>query len=999
MNIIIDHFADDFDPHFKLFHELMPKKVRNILLVSTPYDAWILEEDCRLSEKIINEYRGLNLSNPPRLTWVSTAAKALERLQKKEFDMVITMPQLADMNAFEFGRLIKQIKPDLPVILLSQGILPEAEHKKKPLFYDYIDQTFVWSGNTDILVALIKSVEDRMNVAWDTKSAGIRVILFVEDSPEYLSSLLPIIYQVLVSQTQAVMEEGLNEEHRLLTMRARPKILLANNYEEATRIYKQFKPNILGVISDVRFPRNNQFDAQAGLKFLANIRQDRPHIPLLLASSEPSNAKKAKKIDVDFVDKNSPALHDQVRSFFLNKLGFGDFIFRLPNGREIGRASTLKAMERILPGIPIKSILYHATRNDFSRWLFARTEILLANRLRPFTTDDFADKVKELRDFLVLNIHARRRRRQKGVVANFDDQDFDQEIDFHKIGQGSMGGKARGIAFVSSLLQRQPEIYKKFNQVDILIPKTLVITTQGFETFIEENKLKSLAQANLTDKEVADEFLSAKFPGWIEKDLKAFLAKVKYPLAVRSSSLLEDARFRAYAGLYSTYMLPNDHDQLEKRLECLIDAIKLVYASTYFQGPRAFAKRVGQRTEEEQMAVIIQKLAGVRYGDYFYPTIAGVAQSHNFYPFGKMKQEEGIATIAMGLGKSVVEGERVLRFSPKYPKLLPQQSSVKDILENSQRYFYCLKMGAQCSELKINEDTTIARREVSDATSELPVKVLAGTYIPEEDRIRDTASLPGYKVLTFANLLKYNIFPLADILQDILAIGKEGMGCPIEIEFSVNLYENPDKKPAFSFLQLRPMTARSELSKVDILPKEKTSAFCFSTHALGNTENSEMADIIFVKPDTFDSAKTREIAREIGKLNFTLVKQKRKYLLVGPGRWGSADPWLGIPVTWEDISGVGAIVENSSTNLNADPSQGSHFFHNITTLGINYISITRNSKDFIDLEWLSSLNFHAENKFTAHIKLDQPFNLKVDGSTSNCVIFAPCSDELNDELG
>ena len=989
MNRIIDHFADDFDPRFKIFHELMAKKVRNILLVSTPYDAWIMEEDCRLSEKIINEYRGLNLSNPPRLVWVSTGAEALGRLTETDFDMVITMSRLGDMDAVELGRLIKRVKPDLPVILLFQGVLPVTDFHEEPLVSKYIDQAVVWSGNTDILVALIKSVEDRMNVVFDTKSAGIRVILFIEDSPEYLSSLLPIIYRVLVKQTQAVMDEGLNEEHRLLTMRARPKILLADNYEKANQIYKQFERNILGVISDVRFPRNNKVDAQAGLKLLSHIRQNRPHIPLLLASAEPSNAKEAKKINVDFVDKNSPTLNDQVRSFFLNKLGFGDFVFRLPNGREIGRASTLKVMEEVLPRIPLKSILYHAERNDFSRWLFARTEILLATRLRPFTTDDFSDKVNEVRNFLASNIHARRRWRQKGVIANFDAQDFDQEIDFHKIGQGSLGGKARGIAFVSSLLQRRPEIYKKFKQVDILVPKTLVITTEGFETFIEKNKLKSLAQEDLSDEEISEKFLSAKFPGWIEKDLKAFLAEVKYPLAVRSSSLLEDARFRAYAGLYSTYMLANDHSRLEKRLEYLLDAVKLVYASTYFQGPKAFAKRVGQRTEEEQMAVIIQKLAGNSYGDYFYPTVSGVAQSHNFYPFGKMKPEEGIATIAMGLGKSVVEGERALRFSPKYPKLQPQQSSVDDILENAQRYFYCLKMGNQCCQLNNNENATLARREVFDATEELPVQILASTYIPEEHRIRDTIAIQGYRVLTFAQMLKYDAFPLADILRDMLAMGEEGMGCPIEIEFSVNLYKIPEKKPEFSFLQLRPMSARSELSKVDILPKEKANAFCFSTHALGNTENSEMADIIFVKPDAFDSAKTRQIAREIGNLNFALVKQKRKYLLIGQGRWGSADPWLGIPVSWKDISGVGAIVENSSTNLNVDSSQGSHFFHNITTLGINYITIARNSEDFIDLEWLSSLSFHAENEFTAHIRLDQTFNLKVDGRTSNCVIFTP----------
>jgi hypothetical protein len=684
----------------------------------------------------------------------------------------------------------------------------------------------------------------------------------------------------------------------------------------------------LGVISDVRIPRNCVLDENAGVAFLSKIKKERFDIPLLLTSSEPSNADKAMKIPTAFVDKNSPSLHAEVRSFFVDQLGFGDFIFRKPDGREIARAPSLRKLEEVLRHIPEDSFVYHYTRNDFSRWLFARTEIMLASKVRPLRDEDFSS-VEDHRQYLISLIQTWRQRRQKGIVADFDAGDFDPETEFFKIGKGSLGGKARGLAFVANLLQRLPAIHKKFKDVNIFVPQTLVVTTEGFDAFIEENDLKELAKSDAPDAEIAAVFQGAHFPQWIADELKAYLERIHYPLAVRSSSLLEDAQFRAYAGLYGTYMLPNDHTDLEIRLEQLINAIKLVYASTYFRDPKAFSKRVGHRTEEERMAVIVQQLAGERYGDYFYPAISGVAQSHNYYPFAKMKSEEGIATVALGLGKTVMEGEKALRFSPKYPQLLPQRSSVEDILENSQQLFYALKMGGDHPELGIYEDANLEKRDVGDADEEAPVQLLASTYIPDEHRIRDSAHMPGYRVLTFAQVLKYGQFPLAEVLSEVLALGQEGMGCPVELEFSVNLPRGTESKPEFAFLQLRPMTARADLLQVEISDDEIARAFCASTHALGNTETNDMADIIYVKPDDFDSGQTQQIAREIGELNSGLVKASRKYLLIGPGRWGSADRWLGIPVSWAEICGVGAIVEIASSQLRADPSQGSHFFHNI----------------------------------------------------------------------
>ncbi|MBT8371400.1 MAG: hypothetical protein KJO34_10590, partial [Deltaproteobacteria bacterium] len=946
MTLEIESFAEDFDPRFKAFHELMAKKVGEILLVSTPYDAWIMEEDCRLSERIIHEYRGLNLSNPPRFTWVSRAEEALSALSEKKFDLVITMLHLADMDAFVLGKEIKKKDPDLPVILLTHGTLPSEESSRVFTQPPGIDRTFVWSGDTDILVALVKSAEDRMNVGRDTESAGIRVILFVEDSPVHISRLLPVLYRELVGQTQALLEQGLNEEHRLLTMRARPKILVARNFEEAINLYETYEPYVLGVISDVRFPRNGKLDKNAGVDFLSKIKQERFDIPLLLTSSESSNAERAAEIPAFFVDKNSSSLISEVRSFFLEQLGFGDFVFRMPDGQEIDRANSMRTLELLLPKIPADSFVFHASRNDFSRWFFARTEIMLASKVRPIREEDFSS-VEGHRQYLVSIIQARRRRRQKGVVVNFEAGKFDLDTDFCKIGKGSLGGKARGLAFVSNLLQRLPEIHKNFPDVSIMIPRTMVITTEGFDTFVEENNLKGYSKSDAADEVIAAAFRKAAFPQWIADDLKVYLAKITYPLAIRSSSLLEDAQFRAYAGLYGTYMLPNDHPDLETRLKQLISAIKLVYASTYFQSPKAFSRRVGNRTEEEKMAVIVQQLVGERYGDYFYPAISGVAQSYNYYPFSKMKPEEGITTIAMGLGKTVMEGEKALRFSPKYPQILPQRTSVDDILKNSQRFFFSLKMGGPYPELDINEDANLAKREVDDVNEDPPMKMLASTYMPEEHRIRDTTHVPGYRVLTFAQILKFDLFPLGELLSEVLDIGKEGMGCPVELEFSANWPQEPKRKPEFALLQLRPMTARAELGQIEISEENVSRAFCHSLHSLGNAEKTDIADILYVKPDIFDAGRTQDIAREIGQLNVSLMQEKRKYLLIGPGRWGSADRWLGIPVTWAEICGVGAMIETFSPELKAEPSQGSHFFHNISTLGINYVTVSNDPQDFL----------------------------------------------------
>lgn len=980
-----NQITGEFYSHLKVFYELMSIKVREILFVSSPYDAFIMEEDGSPASRIINEYSGLNLSLPPRVTRSSSAREALSLLDKKNFDMVLTMPHLDDMDAFSLGLEIKKRNPNLPVILLAHspiGIYPFPESKN----CNGIDKSFIWSGNSDLLLALVKNVEDRMNVENDTRKAMVRVLILVEDSPVYYSSFLPMIYKEIVKQTQAVLGAGLNEEHRLLTMRARPKILLAENYEEAMDLCIKFRSFLFGIISDTRIPKNGNLEDDAGVVLLSQMKKEIPDLPLLLMSSKSSNKMKADQIPAVFLDKNSPNLLAELHDFFLNYLGFGDFVFRMPDGTEIDRASDLRALEAKVAQIPDESIYYHAQRNHFSNWIMSRSEIPLASKFREVKASDFAS-AQDIRNYIIANVHELRKWRQKGVVAQFKSHNFDADImEFVKIGQGSLGGKARSLAFMSALLYQNPNIYEKYSQINIKIPKTLVVSTDGFESFITLNGLQDFATQAHTDEEIAAIFLQSDLPEWLVKDLKAFLAQVTYPLSVRSSSLLEDAQFQPYAGIYETYMIPNNHPDLSKRLHHLITAIKLVYASTYYQDAKAFSRSTSSQHQEEAMAVIIQQLTGEEYGDYFYPAVSGVVQSHNFYPVSKMKPEEGIAHIALGLGRTVVEGGRTVRFSPKYPSVMPQFSMIDDILANAQRFFYALKIKNYPDELNFRKYSNLERREVDDAETEYPVKALASTYIPEEHRIRDTGYMPGPKILTFSQILKYNIFPLPDLLSDLLELGRKGMGCPVEIEFSVNLSSDKKKKSDFFFLQMRPMVAGGERFEVQITQQEIEKAFCLSKQALGNGKNEKMADIVYVKLDDFHPKNTLKIAEEIDKVNAGLIKGKRPYLLVGPGRWGSADRWLGIPVQWRNISGVGAIIELRNEKLKADPSQGSHFFQNITSLGIHYITVTEGSDDYFDWEWVGSQPAIQETTYLRHVRLDNFFTLKIDGKKSQCVM-------------
>jgi hypothetical protein len=974
--------GEDFDLSFKVFHELMARKVTDILLVSSPYDAFIMEEEGRLAERIIHEYRGLNLSRPPMLTWASTSQEALEVLSRKKFDLVITMPLVDDTDAYVLGRTIKQSFPDLPVFLLvhktGQHLLDHKAADRQS-----IDRVYVWQGNTDLLLALIKNLEDRMNVAFDTDRAKVRVVIVVEDSPVHYSSLLPVLYKEIVTQTQAAMEESVNEEHRIFRMRARPKILVAETYEEALDLYRRYQSYLLGVLSDVRFPRNGTMDENAGFDLLSMIRAENPDLPLLNLSSEEANREKAGRVPAVFVNKSSPQLGTEIHNFFMQYLGFGDFIFRLPDGQEIARASNLRGMEKILPAIPDACVDYHAQRNHFSSWFMARSEVMLASKLKPMRVSDFAS-TQELKRYLIRCIHERRKGIQRGMITEMARDRFDPDADFIKIGRGSLGGKARGLAFAAMLLKEHPELQRKYSAVDIRVPKTIAISTEGFDGFVAENRLKELGSREMDDASIAAAFLKARFPEWLTRQLELLLDHTTCPLAVRSSSMLEDAQFQPFAGIYRTYMLPNNHPERARRLERLIMAVKLVYASTYYESPKSFAKSTFHRIEEEKMAVAIQHLAGEACGEYYFPALAGVVQSYNFYPIAHMKPEEGIAHVALGLGKMVVEGGTSLRFSPRYPQFMPQFSTVDDILKNSQRFFYALKLKDFPEDLSAGDDPTLIRLAIDDHPDCPAVRTLSSTYYPQEHRIRDGLQSGGLPVVTFAGILKYRELPLPEILMDLLEIGRRGMGCPVEIEFAMNTAAG--SRPVFDLLQIRPMAVARQKLNVEIDKTDRERAICYSSMALGNGQILDIEDIVFVDPESFDATRTIEVAAEVGRLNKQIANGNRRYLLIGPGRWGSADRWLGIPVKWTDISAVKAVVETATEALKADPSQGSHFFHNITSLDISYLTASGNDKDFVDWDWLKTQPAETATAHLKHVRLTRPLTIKIDGKKSEGVI-------------
>lgn len=970
--------AEEYVPFFYGYHNLMRNKIQNILMVSSFYDAFILEEDGGLSEQIYGEYRDLDLTSPPRIYRVSTGKQALKELRKRSYDLIISMTQIFDMDPVEFGKKAKGLQPGIPVVLLVTDTSALAQYHV-PGEYSGFDKVFLWLGDSSLFLAIIKYFEDLMNIDDDTKNGMVRVILVIEDSARYYSTFLPLIYKEVMRQKRTLVAQGLNEHDKLLRRRARPKILLAESFEESREMYDRYRKNILGVITDVSFPLGGKRCDDSGFRFVETINS---YIPVLIQSSNDDHKERADTLHIPFLNKNSETLLRDLSDFMKRELGFGDFIFRLPDGTEVGRASNLRELGELIGEMPAESLTFHGKAYKFSKWLFARGEFKLAMKIRYQKFSDFKT-TEEIRDYLVNTIGKKRRKKQLGVITDFSQQSFEFEATYTRFGRGSLGGKGRGIAFLAALLRMNP-IGKKFPDLHIGIPDTLVVGTEEFDLFIEENELHGIVSEDISDRDISSRFIASVLPSPIKEGLVKYLDHVKGPIAVRSSSLLEDSLHQPFAGIYSTYILPNNHKDPVKRQEQLYSAIKLVYASAFHSSARAYIRSTHSKVEEEKMAVVIQKLVGNDYDGKFYPILSGVAASRNYYPLPPMKRESGIASIAMGLGKIVMDGGKVLSFSPDSPRAIPGFSTPKEILANTQQHFFHLNMDTKDFDLAEGEDATLLRSAITNAGKNSPLHMMTSVYDPNDNIIRDSSLGDGYKVLTFANFLKYDSYPLAEILRELLLVGEKGMGGPVEIEFAVS--RGNDDKLEFYILQIRPINPLREMGQVRIEEHvTRDAGLVFSSRALGNILLEDMKDILVVLPSRFDRGKTPDIASEIGAINSKMGGTH--YILMGPGRWGSFDRWLGIPVEWSHISEARAIVEAPIEDISVDPSFGSHFFHNICALGIPYLTVLGGSKeDHIDWAWLEKETPRWEGKFVRHVRLKEPLTIKVDGRTGKGLI-------------
>jgi CheY-like chemotaxis protein len=971
----------------QVFQHLMRRRVEDILLVSSLYDSFILAEDGQLNELMLSEFLELNLRHTPGLTRVSSGAQAVALAREEpRFNLIITSMHLGDMDALALARRVKEAGLDVPVILLAYDSRELGEFMKRNDVSD-IDRVFLWQGDVRILLAIVKYVEDRMNVAHDSGVMGVQVILVVEDNVRFYSSFLPVIYTEIMAHSHSLVPEGINLSHKLMRIQARPKILLCSTYEEAWSCFEAYRENVLGIIADIEFPKEGRLDREAGAELARRVREVQPDIPIMLQSSHRENAFLAREAGAAFLIKGSPTFLQQLRRFMVENFSFGDFVFRLPDGTAVDRAHDLKELEEKLRTVPAESLGHHGERNHFSNWLKARTEFLLAHRLRPRKVSDFAT-LEELRADLIRSIQEYRHDLKQGIVADFERGSFDPESGFSRIGGGSLGGKARGLAFVNLLLTEHGA-RDRFPGVRVSVPPSVVLATDVFDRFMEANGLGDFALNAADDEEVLRRFLEAEFPPAYREDLGAFLTRVTYPLAVRSSSLLEDSQYQPFAGIYETYMLPNNHPDPEVRLGQLIDAIKRVYASTFSTRAKTYLGTTPYRLEEEKMAVILQKVVGAVHGDRFYPDFAGVARSYNFYPTAPMTTEDGIAAVALGLGETVVDGEACIRFCPRYPRHLVQFSSVRDVLQNSQREFYALTLKDSGSE-EGHPAFELRRLGLEAAEEDGTLSLLGSTYSPENDAVYDGISRPGVRLVSFAPILKHRLFPLAEILDALLEIGKDGTSTPVEIEFAVRLATPPAEPKEFGFLQLRPLALSREMVELAIGGEDPASLLCASPAVLGHGKIDDLRDVVVVDYHRFDRGRSRDVAREVARMNASLSAAGLPYLLVGVGRWGSADPFLGIPVSWDQIASARVIVESGFKDFKVTPSQGTHFFQNITSSRVGYFTVNPDvSEGFVDWDWLSSQPAVEETEFVRHLRFRAPVVVKMNGKRNEGVILKP----------
>jgi len=981
---------DIYGSRVKSFQKLMRYKIRDILLVSSLYDEYLFEEDGRLYELIRQDFQALNLSQTPDITHVTSGAEAINlALKDQQFDLIIATLHIEDMHVIKFAKMVREAGIKVPIILLAYD---NRERKELVTNYDtsIFERIFIWQGDYHLLLGIIKYVEDRMNVENDTKAVGVQSIILVEDNVAFYSTYLPIVYTEILNQSKRLLTEGVNLTHKFLRMRARPKILLCTTFEEAWKYYDTYQDFILGIISDINFKRNGVRDREAGIVFAESVRAQHPDIPILLQSSNPEFAEKARTMGAGFLLKGSPTLLHDLRSFMLDNFGFGDFVFHTRNGREVGRAFNLKSLEEQLQVVPDESVLYHAERNHFSNWLKARTEFGLAHRLRPRKISDF-NTVAALRAELINSLRFYRDVQQRGVITEFSKETFDPRNSFARIGLGSLGGKARGLGFMNTLITNY-HVDNKFENVEISVPSAVVIATDVFDRFLERNNLELFALSTTDNDELNKRFVEASyFPEDVVYKLAEFLSINKEPLAVRSSSLLEDSQYQPFAGVYQTYMIPNNNPDPAIRLRELLLSVKLVYASTFSSNAKAYMKATAYRLQEEKMAVIIQRLVGARHNDRFYPAFAGVAKSYNFYPVPPQDSTDGIVHVALGLGRIVVEGGNSVRFCPRYPRHLLQFFSTLETIRNAQQEFLALDLNARLDhDLHQTPEVFVQKYDLSKAEEDETLYFVGSTYSPENDSVYDGVSRSGKRVVTFAPVLKHNIFPLADILDLILEMGTWGMGTHVEIEFAVNMNVPEGRPKEFAMLQIRPLVLNLEAEELDVDNVGKEDLICESRQVLGNGAIKDIYDLVMVDIDKFDRSKSSEVAAELGTFNTKLLAQKRPYVLIGVGRWGSLDPWLGIPVTWDQISGAGVIVESGFKDFNVTPSQGSHFFQNITSFRIGYFTVNSLEKvGFIDWEWLSRQKAVEETDYIRHLQFNDPINVRINGHKNKGIIIKP----------
>lgn len=965
------------------FANLMNKRIYNVLLIATKYDAFMLEDDGRVDEQIFNEYTSLSLRYPPRFTQVTTEEEALAELKDRNFELIICMPNMDNRDIFAAATEIKIHYPNIPIVVLT----PFSKEVSKRIANEdlsAIDYVFSWLGNAELLLAIIKLIEDKMNAPDDTASVGVQIILLVEDSVRFYSSALPHLYKFVLEQSQMFAKEALNDHQRTLRMRGRPKIKLARTYEEAVRIFNQYRDNMLGIISDMSFMHDGVKDPYAGYKFGQYVRKTGLIIPFVLESSEASNKVYAKELGASFIDKNSKSYPQDLRKKIMQRFGFGDFVILNPQTKEeIMRIKDLKDLQKKVFQIPDDSLVYHLSRNHFSRFFYSRAMFPPAEVLKRVDVSDYKD-MDEARKLIFDLIVQYRRMKNSGVVAVYQKERFDEYSNFARIGDGSLGGKGRGLAFIGAMVKRYPKL--EHDHFAVTIPKTVVICTDIFDEFMETNELYPVVLSEVDDETILKYFLRASLPARLIEDLMAFFDVVKSPIAVRSSSLLEDSHYQPFAGIYSTYMVPKLEDKYDM-LRTLSDAIKAVYASVFYRDSKAYMTATSNLIDQEKMAIVLQEVVGNRYNDRFYPTISGVARSLNFYPIGNEKAEDGIANIALGLGKYIVDGGQTLRFSPRHPHNILQMSTMDFALRETQTRFYALDLKNLADQFSVDDSFNLLRLNLKDADADGSLKFIVSTYDPYDQVIRDGYYPGGRKILSFVNVLQHEVFPLADTLDQILHVGEDEMGRPIEIEFAVNIDPQNPGFATFYLLQVRPIVDNKEVMEEDLTLVEQEDTILTSTSVLGHGIVTDVQDIIYVKTGAFCSSNNQSIAYDIEKMNRQFTGEEKNYVLVGPGRWGSSDSWLGIPVKWPHISNARVIVECGLENYRVDPSQGTHFFQNLTSFGVGYFTINPFKGDgWFDEGYLNSLPAVEETEYLRHVRFDKPVVIKMDGKKSLGVV-------------